>query len=136
MKKYVFIISILGFVLVLVRLTIINVYDQTKPNLSLPIKEIPLFELPGKIPLEKKLPTTGMSLQYEPDFGQQHYVLNNGDPKDKLDILFIPQQIQDITAIPLLIQKIFYVDDTTYNDFDGLFQRDTFNQFQNKFNIS
>lgn len=97
-----------------------------------PVQEVPLNMLEYRISHDTSIQDQDVATSL--DLGNQHFLLNNGDPQEKLDILFIPWRISDLSSLPALVEKLFFVDDS--GAYDGLFMFPPFSENQQKFNVS
>lgn len=122
-------------VLLFISLTLTPKIAAQEPVRLPPVFEVPIHQLEKEIKPDRDVPQKDQSISRElPLLGNQQYVLKNGDPEEKLDILFIPWRMTDITQLPTLIEKLLYVNEP--GPFDGLFQFVPFSENQQKFNVS
>lgn len=71
------------------------------------------------------------------DLGNKVGILNNGDPKEKMDILFIPQGITDFALFRSRLEDILYRSGTDVNGgpFVSLLNIEPFKSSKNKLNV-
>lgn len=67
----------------------------------------------------------------ELELGKKVYILNNGDPRGKLDLLFIPRNVSDFSVLESNINNILFNTGIT-----SLFNTEPFKSHQSQFNIS
>ncbi len=74
----------------------------------------------------------------KPELGQKIELIHSGDSDEKLDILFIPQRINDFSVMAEKISDLFYYSDPDAGGLPGtgLFNLEPFSDFTNKFNVA
>jgi len=72
------------------------------------------------------------------DLGKKVYVLHNGNSDEKIDLLFVPQNIADISMLGSKINDILYKSGTDINGeaMVSLFNIEPFSDYESKFNIA
>ena len=70
----------------------------------------------------------------ELDLGEKKYIQGSGKSDEKIDILFIPQNIADISLMEPFIKKIFF-NEKGAPEGRGLFNTEPFTAYKDKFNI-
>lgn len=64
-----------------------------------------------------------------PQLGNAKYLLRNGDAQEKIDLMFIPHQIEDWDTLESRLRS------WVLDDENSLFNTEPFDQFQDKFNV-